>query len=202
MRITKRAIVVRDMSMYVVENLSHLLRENPRWESYWRGRQDVDIMWDLMVNIFTETLDMLCPWKRIRIRDDQPEWFDGDLYRAVKEKGILYKIAESTQNILDWESYKSSRKNVRTQVTKKKRNFIITKLNENRNVPKKFWKEIQSNLHFGNEKTIGKLITIKNIDGDIKIGKNAAEPLNMHYASVGQSLAEKFSIGWSPTPSL
>ena len=155
-----------------------------------------------MVNIFTEILDTLCPWKRIRVRDDQSEWFDGDLYRTVRDKAKQYKIATSTKDSLEWEKYRISRKNVRVLIIKKKRYYIITKLNENRNVPKKFWKEIQGNLQFGNEKIFCHLITIKNTNGEIKIGKHAAEPMNVHYAGVGHSLAEKFQTKWKPMSSL
>ena len=195
---TRKTIVVRDMSMYNVENLAYVLKDDIRWETFWNGALGIDAMWELMVKIFTETLECICPWKRIKIRDGQPEWFDGELFRAVKEKGKQYKIASCTKNTQDWVRYKTSRKKVQTLIISKKRNYILTKLNENRNVPKKFWKEIQNNLHFGNEKTV-QLITIKDIHGKIRIGKDAAEPINTHYAGVGHSLAVKFQTTWDPS---
>ena len=194
----KKSIFVRRMSLYTIDNFGCLLKEDRRWELFWKGNLSLDDRWDIMVNIFTDNLDIICPMKRIRVRSDQPVWFDSELRKAVKDKNDHYKTAAKGWDPTKWEKVKADRKLVRRLIYHKKRNFIMTKLNENANMPKKFWKDIKQNLFFGKDQGTNQLITIKDSNGTTLTGKDAASPLNMYYAQVGPSLATKFTTTWKP----
>ena len=69
-------------------------------------------------------------------------------------------------------------------------------------MPKKFWKDIKQNLHFGKDHGTNQQITVKDTRGTALIGIDAAGPLNTYYAQVGYHLAEKFTTTWKPSPVL
>ena len=81
---------------------------------------------------------------------------------------------------------------VRKLFVGKKRQCITRTLDANRDDPKKFWKEINKNLHFGKTKATTNIITIKNKEGIHVAGPEASDVLNQHYATVGETLAKKF----------
>ena len=112
-----------------------------------------------MITIIIDSLNLICPLKLTTIRDDQEDWFDGELLCEIKRKDELYKIACTTQNPVDWLKLKRGKAKVKRLIIKKKRQFITKKLKEQHSAPKKFWEEIQNNLHFGREKAnVGNII--------------------------------------------
>ena len=155
-----------------------------------------------MLTIIVESLDILCPFKSIRIQEDQEDWFDGELLREIRNKNKLHQKACITQNLTDWELSKVAKRNVRKLILKKKRNYITGKLNENYSTPKKFWKEVNKNLSFGQKKSSCGKINIKNPEGLSLMGKDAAIHMNIYYRDIGAVLAEKFNTVWSIAPSL
>ena len=71
---------------------------------------------------------------------------------------------------------------------------------ENRSNPKKFWKSIQQNLHFGKETGHKTRISVKDSTGHILSGNTLVCPMNDYYANVGSSLAKHFITPWTPPP--
>ena len=141
------------------------------------------------MNIITDALDVLCPSISIRIRKDQPSWYDGEINRLITFKRKQYATACTSYGTLDWEQLKVYKRLVWTKISCKKRKFIVTKLNENKNTPKKFWKEIQKNLHFLKDT----VITVKAPNGTTISGSTVVDPMNEYYAQVGENLAAKFT---------
>ena len=157
----------------------------------------MDILWDIMVNIITDALDVLCPWISIRIRKDQPRWFDGEINCLTSCKRQQYATACTSNDTLDWEQLKVYKRLVRTKFNCKKRSFIVIKYNENKNAPKKFWKEIQKNLHFGKDTTNSSPITVKAPNGTTISGLTVVDPMNEYYAQAGENLAAEFTKSWA-----
>ena len=138
-------------------------------------------------------LDVLCPWISIRIRKDQPSWYDGEINRLISCKRKQYATACTSNDTLDWEQLKVYKRLVRPKINCKKQNVIVTKLNEKKNAEKKFWKEIQKNLHFGKDTTNSSPITVKAPNGTTISGSTVVDPTNEYYAQVGENLAPKFT---------
>ena len=194
----KKTITVRSTHLYTVESFSCILLDDPRWEIFWDGTLDINSMWTVMLKIFTDSLNIICPLKRIRVRTDQPCWFDGELRKSIRDKNRQYQKACENNTSLEWDNLKVLKRRVRSLIIHKKRNFIMQKLNENRYAPKKFWKEIQKNLHFGKDVGQNAPISVKDLSGRLLVGKEASEPMNKYYAQVGSALAEKFNSTWLP----
>ena len=154
--------------------------------------------WGMVVEIVTGCLDILCPIKVITIREDQPDWFDGELRSLIDRKCKLYKNACISKNLDDWTLYTESRKQVCILTIKKKRSYIMSKLYETKNTPKKFWKEIQNNLSFGKLKTKNTSLTIYAPNKTLLTREAAANEMNTYYVNMGKKLAEKFTNNWDP----
>ena len=196
----KKTIHIRRTVMYKYDNFACILVDDPNWYSFWNDSHDVDALWDIMVNTITNTLDILCPWIQIQIREDQPDWYDGEINSLIRDKNRQYNIACTLRLPAAWEKLRTCKKSVRVAINKKKRKYIMGKLSETRSNPKKFWKSIQQNLHFGKEKGNKARISVKDKNGNVLFGKNLVGPMNEYYARVGASLAEHFTKPWVPPP--
>ena len=198
----KKRISIRLTKNYNREFFGNVILDDLRWRNFWYDNLSIDKLWDLMITIIIDSLNLICPLKLITIRDDQEDWFDGELLREIKRKDELYKIACTTQNPVDWLQLKRGKAKVKRLIIKKKRQFITKKLKEQHSAPKKFWKEIQNNLHFVREKANAGNIIMKCSNGNMVTGVDAATHLNHYYRDIGASLAESFNIKWSAFPTL
>ena len=192
----KGKILVRKKALYNPDYYKNLLLADPAWQAYWCNNLKVNESWTVFVEIMTRCLDILCPLKWITIRNDQPNWFDGELRKAIDNKARLFKTARTSKSEDDWKSYTNMKKQVRSLIIHKKRHYILTKIQENRNAPKKFWKEIQNNLSFGRLKSRNKTLTIYAPNKTLLTGEAAANEMNEYYINVGRNLAEKFTVAW------
>ena len=194
----KKQIKIQKKGLYNPDYFRNFLLDDPGWQLYWCCTNTVNDMWRIIVEIITRCLNVLCPIRKIIIRQDQQDWFDGDLRTAIKNKTKLYKNACMSRKDVDWNLYVESRKYVRTLTIKKKRQYITTKLNETKCTPKKFWNEIQNNLSFGKIKARNTSLTIYAPNKTLLTGEAAANEMNTYYVNVGKKLAQKFNKNWDP----
>ena len=75
---------------------------------------------------------------------------------------------------------------------KNKRRYILTKLDENKDDPRQFWYEMDTNLKVGKSKSNIVCTRIKDETGKIVTGDRVLETINKFYVSIGPTLAEKF----------
>ena len=192
----QKHIRVRIKSLYNKDYFKNVLLDDNRWREFWLGNYAPDALWALMLTIINDNLNLLCPWKTIKIRDDQPDWFDGEVRKKIKDKNVHHMLAQQTKLSEDWNTFKALKNEVRALIIKKKRGYITNKLAENRKAPKKFWKTIQKNLNFGKEAASANSVIIHCDNEPPVTGEVAANKLNNYYAGVGAELAEKFSNVW------
>ena len=67
---------------------AHIVAHND-WRLFWRNSVDVNALWDIMINIIYEAADLLCPYKRIRVRDNTPAWFTKEIIEMINTKRDL-----------------------------------------------------------------------------------------------------------------
>ena len=152
----------RSYKLYSYINLSNFLLDNPEWRLFWLRNNTIDSCWDIMVGIIISSLNKFCPIKKVVKRSDQPPWMDKELITSISLKHALHKKARtSDKDTTSWENFKSQQKIVARLLVQKRRDYIIHTLNDNRDDPKKFWKEINKNLKFGKQKAGMTLIHVK-----------------------------------------
>ena len=187
-------IYTRLYRLYSYENFSNTLLDNQQWCMFWNNANSIDECWYQMQEIVLDSLNKICPLKKIVRRIDQYPWVDKELLTAISLKNRLYKMAARKNGDNNyWKDYKNQRSIVRRLLISKRRNYIMHTLNNNRDDPKRFWKEVSQNLHFGKTRSDVSPIQLKNESGDLLSGLDASNILNQYYATVGERLALKFA---------
>ena len=191
-------IYIRSTSLYTVADYANIIYDDPRWKQFWEPGVSPDDLWELWLKIVLDSLNILCPWKSIAIRENQPDWFDTDVRKAIQEKSDFFKKIKYSRLQTNWEKLKIIKGKVRNLIIKKKRSYICGKLHENKNVPRKFWKSINNNLFVGNIKTRTSNIRVYNSERVLVDGLAAATEINNFYSNVGYNLARAFTTCWKP----
>ena len=63
----KKIIEIRKTTLYDPGSFACVLTTDVRWQDFWLGGYGVNEQWDIMVNIITHALDVICPLIRIRV---------------------------------------------------------------------------------------------------------------------------------------
>ena len=133
--------------------------------------------------------------RRILARTDQHAWVDGELLAAINRKNSLYKVAKTQSCVNErWLEYKEYSKFTRRLMVSKRKAYVTQMLRENRNDPNNFWQEINKNLCFGRSTSNSGNVCVRSGTGELLNGMSAANTLNEHYATIGETLAAKISI--------
>lgn len=155
---------------------------------------DPESSWDSMVESFSAVADKLCPMKTFKIKNDRPEYFNSALSEAIKDRDESFRKARTCNFLPErkdlWQKAVKKRTEVKIQLRKAKRKFIIQKLDESKGEGKKYWKHMNSLLHRKNTVTIKEIIS----PGGVKVeGVEAANLINEYYCDVGKKLAENIT---------
>ena len=184
---------IRSYKWYSYQNLKNCLEDNQAWRLFWVEHNTIDQCWNIMMNIIITSLDTICPIKEKTRRIDQHPWMDKELLKTISLKHRLHKQAiNSRKSEENWHEFKEQCKIVNRLLVLKRRTYVMHTLADNRGDPKKFWKEISTNLKFGKQSNELSFVHVKDEYGNPMLGLDAANTLNLHYATVGSRLAEKF----------
>ena len=189
----KKTILSRNYRYYTRDIFEKVLLDNECWRTFWATKRDPDKLWNIMLRIIKDSINRLCPLRKVVIRDDQHPLIDKDLRQQLKNKDRLYRKAKASCAKDDWDQFLKIRSDTRKLCVKRKREFVVSTLNETRDNPKHFWREIGKNLHFGKPKANSVSCTrIKDSNGCIVTGDEVKSIFNSYYVSIGQDLASKF----------
>ena len=192
----KKVVASRRYENFTKEKLGAALFNNPRWLEFWEVKQDPNKLWGILIDIIRSSIDELCPIRNIVIRSDQLPWVDKDLRKKIEAKDRQYIKARRTKSHKDWEIFRRSKSSVRKLFIKKKRDYILVKLEETKDEPRLFWKEMDKNLRVGKAKsTTSCCDRIKDVHGNIVTGDSVSGAFNHFYVNIGQDLSRQFPTG-------
>ena len=118
------------------------------------------------------SVDVLCPRRKVTIREDQHPWVVKKLRHALENKNKQFKIAQLTNLPEDWDTHHSLK-------TVARRSIIRSKRKKHRDDPRLFWREMDKNLNIGKGKSASTSCDrIKDKDGEIVTGKVVLETFN------------------------
>ena len=188
-------IDARSYQNYVKEEFQNDLINDNRWYDYYTS-DDVDMKWKLFEDIISTYADHYCPIKKIRVRNDSPNWFTKELVEEIYHRDRLYKGAKLSQDTSDWDKYKKKKNEVKKLIFQAREEYIKGRLEEDRNDPKKFWRSINKLTGFGKSKKNVGLSEIIIEDGQKLMGQEAASYMNNLYTNAGPNLAKSFKDQW------
>ena len=92
----------------------------------------------------TSVIDQIAPMKKIRVKNNSPDWFDAEIHEEIETRDKLFAKFKKSKKSNDHKNYKKARNKVQHLINKKKKTFVVGKLNENIGKPKELWKSLKS----------------------------------------------------------
>ena len=188
----------RSYKNYNKEIFQNLIQTNIKWRSFWNKTNDPNILWEIMLSIIVEAIDVLCPVKKMRLRTNVPGWINRETMEAISTKRDLLATAMRSGHNDDWKLFKRQKIVVRKVLTKSKQNVIVAALDENRKDPRKFWRILNTDLGLSEKKggNAQSFSRVKNVHGEILEGDAACNYMSEYYAMNGERLAKQFDTDW------
>ena len=89
-------------------------------------------------------IDQIAPMKEIRVKNNSPDWFDVEIHEEIETRDKLFAKFKKSRKSNDHKNYKKARNKVQHLINKKKKTFVVGKLNENIGKPNDLWKSLKS----------------------------------------------------------
>ena len=105
---------------------------------------DIKAAYSHFMQVITSITDEIAPLKEICIRNNTQEWMDEEVLEGIRIRGKLLSKFKRTKSHIDHVNFKKARNNVLSLIKKKKKTFVVGKLNENIGKPKELWKSLKS----------------------------------------------------------
>ena len=193
---TKCVIYKRDFKHYRTEDFTVILSADWEWNSFWLVKNDPNKLWDVMVRILIRAADKLYPIKKISSWNERPNWMSDNLVLLLNRKNKAHKRAVLSGKEKDWEEFKKLKGRSRVSMLRAKKYFIISKLGCKNKDPKKFWREMGTNLKMGKHAPTNSFTKIKDTNGNLLENKEAANFINTYFTNIGEELARRFTVDW------
>ena len=194
--IEKEKVEFRQYKNYDITKLGNLIKNDTRWVKFWEENVSVDALWEIMYNVFIEAIDRLCPMVEKMVQLNRPDWVTEQVTTAIREKNMLYNRAQLSGLNEDWTDFRNKKKTTAKLIKETKCSSIRGRLHENRGNPKKFWRQINEEL-LGKKKDVG-IEIIRDANGNLISGSNAAEFINEFYSKTGKNERDG-SAEWDET---
>ena len=89
-------------------------------------------------------IDKVAPEKKVRIKENNQEWFDNEVHEAIRKRDKLFSKFKKTRLDIDNKNYNKSRNIVQRLIKRKKKYFVSGQLEQNIGKPKDLWKTLKS----------------------------------------------------------
>ena len=132
---------------------------------------DIDNAYSDFISRFMAAIDKVAPLREIRVKNRTQDWFDRDIFQALKSRNEKLKKFKKSKLIIDQEKLKKSKYLVHKMIKSKKRLFIENKLKENIGKPKELWETLKS-LGLPSKVTPLMNICLKNLAGILVFDPN------------------------------
>ena len=154
-----------------------------------------EALWNHFCSNVIQTLDVICPIRKLTVVDNKPEWLSNDLLIMMRQRDKSFSKARRTNSHVNWATARNLRNRLCMEIKTAKANIIKGKLERHNNNPKKFWEEIKKLLPQSNDATI---LSIENEDSGITVeGKALNDHINDYFSNIGSKLANKCTPGIS-----
>ena len=126
------------------DNFSSDIAQVP-WQAF-DFSSDIDEKVTTFNNLFLDILNQHAPGKQITVKAKPTPFMTSELLLQINERNRLLKVAHSTRNILDWEIYKSSWRQVKSSLRKAESKYVKNEITTNKGNSNALWKTIRQCL--------------------------------------------------------
>ena len=118
------------------------------------------------------------------------EWLYEEIHEHIALRGKMLARFKKSRKKCDDQNYKKARNRVQTMIKKKKKNFVVDKLNQNIGKPKELWKSLKSLGLPSKQKSSSSLCQEK--DGNLSFDhKTNTEIFKDFYSNLANNLVKK-----------
>lgn len=105
---------------------------------------DINAAYSHFIELITNIIDEIAPVKEIHIRKDTQDWVGQEVLEGIRSRDKLFTKFRSSKTQVDYVNFKKARIHVQKLINRKKKSFVVGKLNENIGKPKDLWKCLKS----------------------------------------------------------
>ena len=136
----------------------------------------------------------MAPIKEVRLKQRSEPWFNGEILELIQERDRKLYEYKKTDNVNLYNEYKIIRNKTQKVIIKTKEEFYNTKIEENKNKPKKLWQDLK-NLGLKSKGGGCSNIGLK-IGDDVCFEKpRVAETFNNFFTNIASTLVSKLPPG-------
>ena len=141
------------------------------------NEHDVNTAWTKWKDAFLSAVDNFIPKSKMK-SSYKPPYITHDIIHSLNKKAALRKRAKLTNSSELWERFRQLRRNIKSLIRSKKRDYIAKLGSVVKEKPKEFWR-------FFKAKTTGCSLpdTMQHNDQDITTAEDKAEAFNSYFAS-------------------
>ena len=189
-----KRVKVRSLKNYSKESFIDKLSETDWSEVLFCN--DVDRAWSMFCTVFMNTLDSVAPLREVRIKQRSEPWMTSEILDDIRERdSLLAKFNKNKHMSEYYKEYCKLRNKVQREIRSAKQQYILHKIEANKNDSKKLWKNLKE-LGYQN-KTKDSTNMVLDIDGKKCFeNKEVANHFNKFFTGVAAKLA-----GELPEPS-
>lgn len=188
-------ITIRDMSEANITEFKQALSDH-NWSYVFEETTNVNILWERMYSDIVLLLNLHCPFKTIRIKNNRPEYITDCIIEQMHIRDKLFKKARKSNCVHDWIDARRQRQIVNYAVRKSKSDYLKNKIKLAKGDSKKFWTSIRSLL----PKLKGKNIVsvIDHQSNEELFETKAANFINEYFCTIGTKLVKDIPVSDPP----
>ena len=136
-----RDIKIRSLKNYTQEIYIQALKDInfPDYSQY----DDPNKAYDDFLAKTTQVIDQVAPIKKIRVKGNNQDWFDNEVHEAIRCRDKLFCTFKRMKTHDHNVNYKKARNYAQRLIERKKKQFIIGRLEENIGRPKDLWNSLK-----------------------------------------------------------
>ena len=163
--------------------------ENAKFPEYSKFT-DINCAYSDFIGKLTTIIDKVAPVREMRIKANSQEWFDEEIHEHIALRDKMLAKFKKSRKQCDDQNYKKARNHVQTMIKRKKKNFVLDKLNQNIGKPKELWKSLKSLGLPSKQKSSSSLCLEK--DGNLSFDFKAnTEIFKDFYSNLADNLVKK-----------
>jgi len=156
---------------------------------------DVEQAWSKFKFIFSGILDLIAPFKEMRLKQRTVPWMCSEILDLIRNRDRFLSKFRKSKLQVDYDKYLSYRNQIKFKKCKAKSDYYVNLVNDNKNQPKKLWQALKSLGTSSNCKTKSNSIGLK-IDGNLCFDKSTvAEHFNHFFTTIASTLVNILPAG-------
>ena len=189
---THRTCKIRSTKSYNKEYFQSLLIDAD-WNDFFYA-ENVNEAWLNFKETFTKILDVVAPYKEIRIKQRTKKWINQEILVNIRIRDSLYTKFKKSKKHEDFRAFCFIRNKVQKLCKAAKSEFFNEQIEFHKNNPKKLWKQFKDLGYENSVKSDSKMVLKVNGE-NCHEGVEVANHFNEFFTTIASKLVDKLPNG-------